>query len=88
MTGWRDVPMSAVDFRVHISPLSQAASRGKYDWRTTVQRLTDGTTKTALVSGGWTVAESYAEKLAHDLGLPASATRIELRGALYSETET
>lgn len=65
--------MKTTDFRVHITPLSEAAGEGKYDWRVTVQRLTDGATRTERVSGGWVVAEQYATMMAHKLGLPESA---------------
>ena len=65
--------LRSVDFRVTITALSEKAGNGRYDWRVTVQRLTDGMTSTERVSGGWPVAETYATILAHRLGLDPEA---------------
>lgn len=59
--------MDEKNFRAWITPLTGKASEGKWDWRVTVQRLTDGMTTTEKVSGGWPVAEAYAEFLARKL---------------------
>lgn len=60
------------DFRVIINPLSEKQSQGKWDFRVVVTRLTDGTTKAELVSGGHIIAESVANRLARDLGMSDS----------------
>lgn len=62
--------LKSTDFRVQIDPLVGKQSEGKWDYRVIVTRLTDGMTKTERVSGGWKTADYYANKLAHDLGLP------------------
>ena len=66
--------MKSTDFRAWIKSLSDKAGNSKYDYRVTVQRLTDGLTKTERVSGGWNIAEAYCDKLAHSLGLSSTLT--------------
>ncbi len=55
--------MDERNYRVWIVPVKGKASK-EWDWRVTVQRLTDGVTATQRVSGDWPVAEACAEALA------------------------
>jgi hypothetical protein len=60
--------MKATDFRAWITP-RKSSSKGKWDYRVVVQRLTDGKSAQEKVSGGWLVAEAVANKLARSLGM-------------------
>lgn len=51
------------DFRTFITPIKHP----RFDWRVTVTRLSDGTTKTDRASGGWTAAEAVAMRLQTEL---------------------
>jgi hypothetical protein len=59
--------MKESDFREFVKPLTGKSSQGKWDYRVTVQRLTDGATRTIKVSGGIPIIEIYAQKLRREL---------------------